>query len=95
MTATSSGLLICLGAIEVLYGDQFPPERKLDALRLLRARLPELSTKDADKYYKMLPTIRQRYVRGGSDGDVVRAPGGVEVEVSDAALPDPGLDWSF
>ena len=92
----SSGVLtLCLDAYDVLQGPQFPPERKLDALRLLRARLPELSTKDADKYYKMLPTIRQRYVRGGSDGDVVRAPGGVEVEVSDAALPDPGLDWSF
>lgn len=68
---------------------------QLDALRFIRARLPELGQKDTDKYYKALPAIRDRYIRIGPPGDVVRPTAGVDVEVSDAALPDPGLDWSF
>ncbi len=68
---------------------------QLDALRFLRARLPELGQKDTDKYYKALPAIRDRYIRIGPAGDGVGAPSGVDVEVTNTALPDPGLDWNF
>ncbi len=68
---------------------------QLDALRFIRGRLLELGPKDTEKYYKALPAIRDRYIWVGPAGDVVRPAGGVDVEVVDAALPDPGLDWSF
>jgi hypothetical protein len=67
MASTSGVLTICLDALDVLEGDHFPPERKADALRLLRARLPELGPKDAEKYYKVVEARRHRPTRGGED----------------------------
>ncbi len=93
MSGPRGVLTICLDAYRVIVDPQFPSERKIEAHWLLRARLPELGTKDTDQYYKSIPAIRERYMGGGPAGDGVDQ--GVEVEVASAALPDPGLDWSF
>lgn len=95
MSSSTGVLTLCLDAFTVIEDPAFSESLKADARRLLRARLPELSPKDAEKYYKMLPAIRDRFVLVGPVGDVEGTPGGVEMEVPDATLPDPGLSWDF